>query len=662
MNNINNINNKINIPQNTPVIGSKSSMPVNDGVKADEISISDQKDDSHLKENRLKKLSLNAGGNNINTPQTSSESENPQVEAQNSKPKFTLKVTKKNISYKGTCGDDKVNISQSKNGNLIVNYNGHEKSFNKAEKLSFDLGEGNNFFFADPNVEYDLNVKTGNGNNNITTGKGNDFIQTGNGNNIISSGDEYTTASYEQATNYKQVASNIIQRQTSSLFRGDTIIVGDGNNIINSGAGCDDIKAGNGNNIIDSGKDHDEITVGDGDNIIKGGKGDDDINVGTGNNKIYGGAGNDLIITGNQSSVDKLFGKKNDGNNLIYGGNGNDIIISKGTGINRMYGGDGNDYLQGGPASDYIYGGDGNDIIYGLDGNDYLYGGAGNDYINGGNGNDIIKGGNGKDILLGGKGTDRISEGTGNNILIDDATIKNSISKVYTSDSKNSNLGKSIKIEGDDEFKARVESDLETLRALPSGRKMLEELDKTGKTTTIKPLDLRQNNGNASAADESKAIINPNGTANAGSDTIISYNPSFQLGNYSDENLPPLGALFHEMTHAYNMATGTMLHGFWVNTADDIKKDASEHQAVGLPINNLYSASHNPELDKFDIDNIDIFSPEYDEYLETPSKIWTPTTQAKIHHPDGTISYNNPEGISENDLRTDLNLAPRTRY
>ena len=653
---MNNINAKVNIPQNTPAISPKFATPANNGVKADKISISGQKNDSYLKDNLLKKLSLNAGNNNSNTPNTSSKSEHPhETQDKTNNSKFSLRANNKAIILTGTDRDDDVNISQNKNGSITVNFNGHEKRFNKEEagskKIVFNLGEGNNTFFADPNIKYGFELNVGNGDNKITTGQGNDFIKAGNGNNIISSGDEHTNVSSKNSKVYKKI--------NSPLFKGDTITVGNGNNILNSGAGCDEIITGNGNNTIDSGSEHDEITTGDGNNVIKGGEGDDNINVGTGNNEIYGGAGEDQIVTGNQSSADKLLNKKNSGNNLIYGGDGNDTIISKGNGtnimygesgndiiisksigINKLYGGAGDDYLQGGPGNDEIHGGTGNDVIYGLDGNDYLFGDAGNDYINGGNGNDIIKGGIGKDILFGGKGADQIDAGTGKNVIIDDKAIKNSASKnkIYTYDNNNSkttNLGKSIKLQGDDEFKARVESDLETLRALPSGRKMLEELDKTGKTTTIKELELSRQNGYASVNNLKTARINPNGTASAGSNTTIGYNPTFSLTSDSIDNLPPVGGLFHEMSHAYNMATGTLLAGYMTDTADGNNKEiAQEYQAVGLEIKNL----------------------TIDEKGDIPADI------SPIRHPDGTVSYNNPEGISENALRSDLNLKPRTEY
>lgn len=71
---------------------------------------------------------------------------------------------------------------------------------------------------------------------------------------------------------------------------------------------------------------------------------------------------------------------------------------------------------------DLVFAGDGNDIVRSFSGEDVLFGGAGEDYLNagadddyvdGGTGNDIIDGGSGNDRLLGGEGADLVSGGQG---------------------------------------------------------------------------------------------------------------------------------------------------------------------------------------------------------------------------------------------------------
>ncbi|AZE75948.1 retention module-containing protein [Pseudomonas synxantha] len=57
-------------------------------------------------------------------------------------------------------------------------------------------------------------------------------------------------------------------------------------------------------------------------------------------------------------------------------------------------------------ANDTLLGGAGDDILFGQGGNDFLDGGKGNDILLGGTGNDTLIGGQGNDILIGGSGAD----------------------------------------------------------------------------------------------------------------------------------------------------------------------------------------------------------------------------------------------------------------
>ena len=600
---MNNITSKILIHQTPQSLSPKPIAPADNRLSADNISISGKQDDNYLKQNLLKQF---RSDNNISTPQSTPLAEIPKGEV----PKVIYENTKSGVfvHYWGTDGDDRVNLSSNEHKELIVDFNGHIRTFPGGTYLNkhniiFDLGNGNNFLFTDPKVKYDINVNAGDGNNKITTGSSCDKINVGGGDNEIHGGN-----------------------------CGDTIKVkGNGNNIIFGDDGYDVIKIeGNGSNIIFGGSSNDVIEVkGSGNNKIHGEAGNDQIRVqGRGNNTLYGGDGEDLIEV------------KGSGNNEIHGEADNDRIQVQGRGHNKIYGGDGNDYMQGGNGNDYIDGGDGNDVIYGLDGNDTILGGAGNDYIDGGKDDDFLFGGGGENIISGGKGTDQIYGNYGSDVIINGEVLKtlNSKDKIHTYDSNNSNianLGESIKIKGNKAFQARVESDLETLKALPSGLKMLEELDKTGKKVTIIPL--QEDSAFASPCNKESVCANPNGTPNSGTNSRIEYNESFSLTNHSEDDLPPIGVLFHEMAHAYNYATGTFLKSNTDATEDskykNSKERACEHQAVGLPIKNLYNPVTKQSV-----------------------------KQEPIKHPDGTISYNNPKGLSENDLREDLNLAPRTKY
>lgn len=88
----------------------------------------------------------------------------------------------------------------------------------------------------------------------------------------------------------------------------------------------------------------DDIQTGDGADILDGGAGDDVLRGGGGDDRLYGGAGDDA-----------LYGEL--GDDEIYGGNGND----------KLFGGAGADILNGGQGSDRLNGGAGDDLLIGGD-------------------------------------------------------------------------------------------------------------------------------------------------------------------------------------------------------------------------------------------------------------------------------------------------------
>jgi hypothetical protein len=313
---------------------------------------------------------------------------------------------------------------------------------------------------------------------------------------------------------------------------------------------------------------------------------------------IRGGEGNDRII---------VMDPKVKANLRLEGGNGNDILIG-GAGRNTLVGGNGDDYLQGGARADTFEGGAGRDVMYGLGGSDRMRGGAdrdymdggegadtldgglGNDQVIGGGGDDTLEGGAGDDALVGSRGRDRVSGGAGRDKLYvqgDDfvagaSQAEDTVTTVNldTRNSAGKPLGSSIKIEGDPVFQARVQSDLDALRALPEGQELLAALDRSGRTTTIKPT------GEGSAAipsDKSEDIhtwLKPDGTPGRGADTDVYYKTTGEWvsRNAEDWQVPPPGAvLFHELVHAYNFSTGTRARG----TTENVEN--SELAATGLP-------------------------------------------------------------------------------
>lgn len=466
--------------------------------------------------------------------------------------------------------------------------------------------------------EYIQSPEIANAMNQITGTGGDDAIRAWSnedGSITVSVNGQETVYDSQEAMNGFRVSSGDGNDSIDFSSIGATLIInaGEGDNDINLGYGRNIVKAGDGNNSVTAvGSYRTNISLGNGDNVISAGADGNEyntINAGNGNNTIEIGNASGTIHTGN-------------GNDSITTGNGNTKIYT-GNGENTVKAGNGNNYIQGGAGTDTITAGNGNNVIYGLDGNDKITAGNGKNYIDGGKGDDEIKAGSGKNIISGGKGDDKI-ETSGSGKIIDDGNGKNIKAEgadisLYDSDAKSS-LGSSIKIEGDDAFKMRIESDIETYKGTESGTKLLSELDKAKKKTSIK--ETGDANGYASATSKhyEDKYVSEKGKRGKGSDAEILLNPSFSLVQ-GKNTAPPSTVLFHEGVHAYNDVTGTMQPGM-LKRKDGTLVKAAEHQAVGLPI---------------------------------PGGIET-------KHPDGTKTSANPELLTENAFRKDLGIDQRTRY
>ncbi len=141
----------------------------------------------------------------------------------------------------------------------------------------------------------------------------------------------------------------------------DSVILGNGDNVIDLGAGNNDVTLGNGDNTVKGGDQADQLVAGNGDNTIDAGNGNNLVVVGNGDNTITSGSGVDLITVGT-------------GDNIVTSGGGNDTItklagsgsltVTAGAGadvINLGAGGDDNIILSStdtglGAAADRIFG------------------------------------------------------------------------------------------------------------------------------------------------------------------------------------------------------------------------------------------------------------------------------------------------------------------
>ena len=201
-------------------------------------------------------------------------------------------------------------------------------------------------------------------------------------------------------------------------------------------------------NIIEGGAGHDNLFGGDGDDILNGGSGNDILNGGLDNDFIDGGSGfdtatfsadfyfyefsldQDTIVVTNwlTNETDRIvnveqglfadgyyqtdiffyfLNGQNTPDNYIAGTSGNDSMFPPGSNENdHMSGLDGNDTINAGSGNDSIFGGKGNDALISGDGHNFLEGGDGGDGLNTGAGNDVLIGGKDYDQAFGGDGND----------------------------------------------------------------------------------------------------------------------------------------------------------------------------------------------------------------------------------------------------------------
>ncbi|MBR0518439.1 hypothetical protein IJJ97_01475 [bacterium] len=378
----------------------------------------------------------------------------------------------------GTGGNDTITSSfNQEDGSITININGQETTYTAEQALNgfkVELGDGNDS--VDLSAIYtSVLMNAGEGDNNITLGQSRNIVTAGDGNNTIKAEHAHRSS----------------------------ITTGNGNNSINVTSDTNTVNTGSGRDSIILAGQNSKVNSGDGTDII---------NTISEENNINAGAGNDVIISS---------GKKD----KIYGGDGNDFITA----------GNGDTYIEGGKGDDNIKAGNGNNVIYGLDGNDKIKVGNGDNYIDGGKDNDNITVGTGKNIVFGGLGDDTIDAKKSSGKVFDDkngGTInasENMEVKRYDS-TANANLGHSMTVRDteSDDFKMRVESDKEALKATESGQKLLSELDKSGHKVTIHEIDI--NNGYeqpAKSEDYDKQFVTPDGKRGEGTDTEIGYNPSY---------------------------------------------------------------------------------------------------------------------------------------
>ncbi|WP_394002038.1 M91 family zinc metallopeptidase [Luteimonas sp. WGS1318] len=196
-------------------------------------------------------------------------------------------VSRDQVVFTTSGGNDDVGITQRDDGTLDVAVNGerYEVRLAQGQELTLRTGAGNDTIRVAPNVDVNVVVDAGQGDNDIlvegdgdhriTSGDGDDTIRlTGSGRNDI-----HTTGG------------------TNEIFGGSGV------NVIYGGDGRDTIHAGSGSNYIEGGRGDDVIHGGGAFDILSAGQGDDIVHVGAGQTTVYGGAGADTIEGANAGTT-----------------------------------------------------------------------------------------------------------------------------------------------------------------------------------------------------------------------------------------------------------------------------------------------------------------------------------------------------------------------
>ncbi|MGE0756201.1 MAG: hypothetical protein AB7F89_01125 [Pirellulaceae bacterium] len=256
----------------------------------------------------------------------------------------------------GTTGDDQLRF-RHRDGHLSVRLNGSELGLYPTPDrlIAYTLAGDDTIDVAD-SVHLDAEVHAGGGRNTVRTGNGDDVITSAEGNDDIDAGGGHNVVNAGSGRNTIRTGSG-----------DDSVTTGDGDDDIDTGSGNDSVFAGHGRNQVDTGSGDDSVTAGDGDDDIDTGSGNDSVSAGHGRNQVETGSGDDSVMTG-------------DGDDDIDSGSGHDIVLA----------GAGDDTVSAGSGDDLVVGADGRDLLIGDEGRDLLFGGRGSDVLRGQSGDDIL--------------------------------------------------------------------------------------------------------------------------------------------------------------------------------------------------------------------------------------------------------------------------------
>ncbi|ADD44658.1 M91 family zinc metallopeptidase [Stackebrandtia nassauensis] len=471
-------------------------------------------------------------------------------------------------------GNDNVKVTTDKKGNTVVKVNGVESKYPPEVSVIIRSGQG------DDTIRTETKEKTGrDGQLTVLSGSGNDKLD------MKGQKQEAYTGAGNDTVDAKKIDFGAI----ATAGGNDIVNTKDGRNfMVVTGEDRDLVNAKGSSNNVSTGLGDDRVFGGDGMERVYTGpaeaQGPNDPNEHW--DEVHAGKGDDTIVGGSQTQ--EIYA--GDGNDVVYGAAGNDYLDGQ-KGDDKLYGGQGLDVAYGLDGADLLHGGSEKDFLEGGQGNDMATGGSGNDAISGGGGDDRMAGDDGDDVFYGGKGHDVVAGGEGANtahVQAEDAVVDARFNRVEISDNNDA-----FDIKGSDDFKDRVQADLDMMAASPTGQQMLDDMSKHD-NPEIRDYDVR--NGRAVPGDEGGEIL---------------YNPAHRLGPEST----PATVLYHEMAHSYDFATGNWDEDrVWdpnhpdtewddvtpYNRVDDpaqVPVRNGERQAVGLEVDHDNNPATPPVID-----------------------------------------------------------------
>lgn len=199
-------------------------------------------------------------------------------------------VTSDQLVFTTGAGDDNVRVTRNDDQSLGLEVNGETYRLELAagQELTIRAGDGNDVVDVAADVEVNIIVDGGNGDDTIRTGAGNDRIDAGLGNDTI-----------ESRGGRDDVFGNT---------GNDRISAGAGDDVVHGGDGDDRLYGQNGADFIEGGKGADVIYGGAGNDILSGGLGDDRIESHAGNDRVNAGAGKDTIS--NAAGADVIYAQR----------------------------------------------------------------------------------------------------------------------------------------------------------------------------------------------------------------------------------------------------------------------------------------------------------------------------------------------------------------